>query len=159
MVEVTPDFEERGTEVLAEIVQYSSSCDDLWSLSERGFLFKLFQTHGSAGSHLALFFDEVNKVIDMRRKMLNSESSGKKTRGKILLFDPSSTMYDGVAEDVTEGFFDSDDLPPPSFWLGVNNEKLEVFIPSAFLIRANEGVENCMSSCLEWATEEFEVTL
>tara|TARA_B100000745_G_C20130797_1_gene387491 strand:+ start:883 stop:1074 length:192 start_codon:yes stop_codon:yes gene_type:complete len=62
-------------------------------------------------------------------------------------------MYDGVSELASSSFFDSDDSPPPEFWLGVEGDSLVSFIPEDYISRANEGVECCMGGCLAWGKE------
>jgi len=137
-----------------EVVNYHDSLSNkgsLWELEEKGFLFKLFQNRKSNGNHLAVFFNKVELVIDARRQLISScKNSIENTDGNFLLFDPSSTMYDGLSEEVSSGFFDPDDVPPPEFWIGIVDEQLVSFIPSEYFELANSGVDSCMSGCLEW---------
>lgn len=147
-------------ESLLDVVQFHCCYpDEFWCLTDRGFLFKLFQENGTSSTYVDLFSVMIKQVIERRNRMIKKSHQGWVVAGRILIFDPSSTMYDGIAEEVTEGFFDSDDLPPPEFWLGMNGGKLAAFIPSVFASRANEGVECCLGGCLEWATDTFDVNL
>lgn len=159
MVDVQADIRESLKESLSDAAQfYCCHPDDLWCLTDRGFLFKLFQESNATGKHVDSFAEVINQVIKDRQGKIKQSCKGRVVAGRILTFDPSATMYDGISEEVTGGFFDSDDLPPPEFWVGMVGEKLAAFIPSVFISRASEGVECCMGGCLEWA-DEFEVIL
>jgi hypothetical protein len=63
-------------------------------------------------------------------------------------------MYDGVSEQVSNKFFDSDDVPPPEFWLFFRDDTLFSFIPDDFLEYANFGVDSSMSGCFEWMDDD-----
>lgn len=157
-------FQEKIKETMKEntlgVAQYHCSHDDeLWRLNDQGFLFKLFQESSTSATYMDFFSERVKQVVEMRNRMVEQVHQGRVVAGRILIFDPSTTMYDGIAEEVTDGFFDSDDVPPPELWLGMNDGKLAAFIPSVFASRANEGVECCLGGCLEWATDMFDVNL
>lgn len=136
---------------------YLNKQEGLWRLTDRGFLFNYFQSYNSNGEYIIHFYEKIEMVAKSRNKFCDFR--GAQVSGRILLFDPSAAMYDGLSEELTDGFFDSDDVPPPEFWVGIKNGKLVAFIPSEFEAIANIGVENCMSGCLEWVTEELTVNL
>ena len=123
----------------------------LWKLIERGFLFKLFQQKEEV--FIDTLSERVNLVLLMRKRMANFIQTPLSISGRLLAFYPYLTMYDGVAEQVSNGFFDSDDVPPPEFWLSLKDEVLLAFIPDEFIKQANQGVENSMSGCLEWLSD------
>ncbi|WP_145999080.1 hypothetical protein [Oceanicoccus sp. KOV_DT_Chl] len=144
--------------VLHEIYQYSHRVDDeftLWELADRGGLFRAFQEFGDTNNHLSVFFQKVQDVIEKRAGVIVEKSKPYSFTGRFLMLDPSATMYDGLSEELTSGFFDSDDVPPPEFWVGVVGNKLVAFIPKKFLPVTEGAVENCMSGCLEWMGESF----
>ena len=120
----------------------------IWKLIERGFLFKLFQQE--EGVSIGTLSEKVNLILLARKRMINSIQTSFPISGKLLAFYPYLTMYDGVAEQVSNDFFDSGDVTPPEFWLGLKNEVLLAFIPDEFIEQANQGVKNSMSGCLEW---------
>ncbi len=127
------------------------SNDDLWKACEKGLLFELFNGKKKDNDFLNVFFDVVENVISSREYVfpgLNSFDSN--FEGKLISFSPSATMYDGVAEELSDGFFDSDDVPPPEFWVQREGDKLISYIPKTFIQIANLGLENCMSCALEW---------
>ena len=81
--------------------------------------------------------------------------------GRVLATDLTSTMYDGVAGELTGGYFDHADAPPPETWLAVRSESVEspdfnhrVFllswVPHADVDRVNIGIESTPSGCLSW---------
>ena len=70
--------------------------------------------------------------------------------GRILEFDISCSMYDCLAYEETNGFFDECDCPPPEFWIAYIDDKLFAYIPKKYLDIANLGVEISMSGSLQW---------
>ena len=119
-----------------------------------------FKKHeNDGGDHLKLFFEVVEKVIKSRRALIGSSSAGETVSGRYLFFDPSATMYDGLAEEQSSGFFDSDDTPPPEFWIGAKDGLLISFVPLEFISLADNGVINSMSESIEWSGDNITVDL
>src|SRR4051812_24562449 len=62
----------------------------------------------------------VNDVVARRRKLLMASSRDlaheRQVDGRVLVFAPDSSFLDGVAAAETNGFFDSEDLPPWDTW-------------------------------------------
>jgi len=121
---------------------------ELWSIYNKGFLYRLFKANSD--KHLFEFGQVVNEVISDKNNRYKHSDVPQTLDGEWLCFDPSSTMYDEVAEESSSGFFDSDDVPPPEFWVCFDNELLISFIPSEFLDVANQGIDNCISGSLFW---------
>jgi hypothetical protein len=68
--------------------------------------------------------------------------------GKIIIYFPDLTLFDGTAELCSEGFFNFYDAPPPSTWL--------------YFVEGNEGICQYIiawvpSECLQLATFGVEV--
>jgi hypothetical protein len=122
----------------------------IWSLVHRGFLFEAFRRGGKEGVSEVELAHKVNEVSRLRRGLMLLEPPVFPPSGKILAFYPDMTMYDGISEQASDAFFDSDDVPPPELWLFFGENTLFSFIPDEFVGRANSGVENSMSGCLEW---------
>ena len=124
----------------------------LWRLCEKGFLFKLFKISESDNSdYLVKFQKVVSKTLNSRFNVKPEIPSGQEIKGAWLYFDPTLSMYDGISDVASEGFFDSDDVPPPELWIGVNANLLVSFIPEKYLSRASLGVNDCVSGSLSWA--------
>ena len=88
---------------------------ELWSIYNKGFLYRSFKANSD--KHLFEFGQVVNEVISDKDNRLKHSDVSHALDGEWLCFDPSSTMYDEVAEESSSGFFDSDDVPPPEFWV------------------------------------------
>lgn len=131
--------------------------EKLWQAAKPGFLFDLFKTKDLGEDHSEKFFEQVDRVLNERKKFRMSLESGINLSGRFLSFDPNCTMYDGLAGQFSDGFFDSDDCPPPEFWLGENSAKLVCFIPFKYLTRAQSGIECCLSGSLEWMSQYVHV--
>lgn len=121
----------------------------IWQLAEKGFL---FSTHNLKTNEdfLIDFHLKVKEIIELRRDRLFKPIKKLSIDGKYLLYDPFTTMFDGLSETESSGFFDVNDVPPPEFWIGVENDKLISFIPFKFMGKAIAGVEHCLGGCLEW---------
>jgi len=81
---------------------------------------------------------------------VNEQEISFDTDGKILEFDISCSMYDCLAFNETNGFFDECDCPPPEFWIAYIDNKILSYIPEKYLDIANLGVEISMSGSLQW---------
>ena len=117
---------------------------DLWKLAKRGLLHKYFK---EADDYLEEFYRHVELVISKK----DYENNSKEIIGRWLCFDPTMTMYDGLAEEFSKGFFDSDSVPPPELWVARERDTLICFIPEQFIANAHAGIVDQMSGCLEWA--------
>lgn len=95
---------------------------------------------------------EVVEVIEsvFAKYKVNEQKISFDTNGKILEFDISCSMYDCLAFNETNGFFDECDCPPPEFWIAYIDNKILSYIPEKYLDIANLGVEISMSGSLQW---------
>ena len=94
-------------------------------------------------------YPEVIQSVFSKYKVKEQTRSLEST-GRILEFDISCSMYDCLAYEETNGFFDECDCPPPEFWIAYIDDKLFAYIPKEHLDIANLGVEISMSGSLQW---------
>ncbi len=84
--------------------------------------------------------------------------------GRLLVYDPDDSLFDGVAEEVTRGFFDVDNTPPWDTWLGYVHERdeegwrpfdsyLVSWVPPGFIALADVGIQINPEECILWATQ------
>ncbi len=112
--------------------------EKLWSMCNRNF------------SDLAnKNYPEVIQFVFSKYKV-NEQPRSFESTGKILEFDISCSMYDCLAYEETNGFFDECDCPPPEFWIAYIDDKLFSYIPKEYLDITNLGVEISMSGSLQW---------
>jgi hypothetical protein len=87
-------------------------------------------------------------------------------QGKLLVFFPDITTSDGVAEHLSEGFFDIDNYPPIDTWLYYVKEKefqphipyLISWIPPLFVEKVRDSINVCADkSILFLAEADFEI--
>lgn len=149
---IDTDFDRSNLNQLAKnLVNPEIESRDIWALYNKSFLYRFFKTNDSGETgYLAEFNKTVNMIISDKKNRLKGHKTSSLLAGKWLCFDPSSTMYDELAEEESLGFFDSDDVPPPEFWVCIDNDLLISFIPSKFLDVANLGVDCCISGSLFW---------
>jgi len=129
-------------------VDTSISDDSLWNAYGKDFLFELFKADDR--DYIFDFSEIVNNILKNKTDNAKAECKNALSGGKFLIFDPTSTMYDGVAEIESTGFFDSTDLPPPEFWIGFFDRVLISFIPERYVEIAARGVDSCISGSLNW---------
>ena len=70
-------------------------------------------------------YPEVIQSVFSKYKVKEQTRSLEST-GRILEFDISCSMYDCLAYEETNGFFDECDCPPPEFWIAYIDDKLFV---------------------------------
>lgn len=80
-----------------------------------------------------------------------------KLKGKILVFDVHSSMFDCLAERETGRFIDGCDTPPPEFWIHFDGENLYSFIPNELTNIVDLAIDISMSGSLEWYTDVIEI--
>jgi hypothetical protein len=90
--------------------------------------------------------------------------------GRLLAYFPDYNLADGCAEDVSNGYFDVDNIPPYDTWVGmvenvesvtrddgsseqVSANFLVAWVPPAFLEIANGGVQVNPEECIAWLDE------
>lgn len=87
--------------------------------------------------------------------------------GRLLAFDPTATLSDGLARDETQGFFDVDNCPAWSFWVGFVDKAdraagpaalrsgcwevgLLAYVPEDLVALVGKGVDVNAEGCLSW---------
>lgn len=88
--------------------------------------------------------------------------------GRLLVYDPADNLCDGAALLASSGFFDGHNVPPWDTWIGYiysgpgeylttryryNRLYLLSWVPPAFLILADNGVEANPEQCIRWAVD------
>lgn len=132
-------------------------------------LSEVFRVGGSSETLTEQYHATVRHVTTRRREVLataglTTAASDHIPHGKVLATDLTSTMFDGVAGELTGGYFDHADAPSPETWLGVVRESEEspgyngrVFLLSwvrqADVERVNVGIESTPSGCLSWVED------
>lgn len=128
-----------------------------WGLSDR----HPSQDHGS-----------VEQLAERRRELLAAESGWRDAYaalrgGRILAYDPGLNLFDGAAEQTSEGFFDVDNVPPWDTWLcfvlgppwpaggqgSTWSTYLLSFIPQEFVACAADGIAVNPEQCIVWASD------
>lgn len=137
----------------------SGSSHSIWQLAKRGFLFEEFQKNGIDGIDYDYLGQMIRTVSNEKAKCGSSAITLTQIKGRLLIFDPCATMYDGISEEISHGFFDSDDVPPPEFWVGLYTNRLISFIPEEYFDVVDEVIENSMSGCLEWLGDKFSISI
>lgn len=81
-------------------------------------------------------------------------------RGRLLTYEPEQNMYDGAAENASEGFFEVDNVPPWDLWLMYVVEDwqqpttyLLAWVPPECLKLASTGIEVNPEQCIRWAED------
>lgn len=125
--------------------------DSIWRLCEKGVLYKFFKTSEIDNSDYLMKFEAlVNGVLNKQINTKKINRAATPLAGKWLILQPAYSMFDGLAATESSGFFDSDDVPPPEFWVSYSNKILVSFVPENFLNLAISGVDVSISGSLYW---------
>jgi hypothetical protein len=71
--------------------------------------------------------------------------------GGFLLYSPSENLACGGSEASSNGFFDTDNVPPWDLWLGFSNGTLVSWVPPSLVDVAAMGVFVNPEECIRWA--------
>ncbi len=95
-------------------------------------------------------------VVANRAALLRQNSSKNSTAdvagGRLLLYDPDENLADGAAEYSSNGFFDSNNVPPWDIWVGMANRTLVSWVPPVLVEAAQIGIDANPENCIRWAT-------
>lgn len=111
-----------------------------------------------------------DRLFQCRFKLLKNEKSDSDDNtaslagGRLLLFDPDASLFDGAAEAASKGFFDPDNIPARDTWVyydideGSSYEQpfhtfLVSWVPETFVNLVQGGVDVNPESCIRWTTE------
>jgi hypothetical protein len=96
----------------------------------------------------------VSKLSEQRsellRKMNSSFSEDGNSSGKLLLYLPMETVTDGVAEAVSQSFFDGKDAPPWDTWFWYSEGAILSWVPEWLVSRAQAGIDAIIVDCIHW---------
>src|SRR5687768_7246799 len=116
----------------------------------------------------SIALDNWVQVVDsvcLNRKSLVTESlpkdvSNQALSGRLLVYDPAFNLRCGGAEVATEGFFDTDNIPPWDLWIGYVVERelkwcfdsyLVSWVPNSLVALAEKGIQANPEGCIAWA--------
>ncbi|WP_263359095.1 hypothetical protein [Acidicapsa ligni] len=71
--------------------------------------------------------------------------------GRFLLYTPSENLACGAADASSNGFFDTNNVPPWDLWLGFSGRTLVSWIPPPLVDVAAMGVFVNPEECIRWA--------
>lgn len=136
----------------------------IWQCAEYNFLYRALQESfknkngdpafgGDYAYLMQAYFEEAIQAQVKCHDMPNWA----KLKGKILVFDVHSSMFDGLCEKETAGFIDGCDTPPPEFWIHFDGENLYSFIPNELTNIVDLAIDISMSGSLEWHTNVIEI--
>jgi hypothetical protein len=99
----------------------------------------------------------VNDIICARKyelEKLKIEPVVELNKGKLLVYEPDSNVFDGLSEEETLGFLDVNDCPPWDTWVGYielsENRVLLSWVPDTLIKLIDEGVEVNCTDCFYW---------
>lgn len=117
-------------------------------------LFDAFKSGATADESLRRQAAVVESVVLRRSERLTETSESLSNDGRLLAVELPATMFDGVANSVSEGFFDDSDAPPWDTWLKVvmvgETGYLLSWIPSTCYQQANAGIDANGEQCIKW---------
>ncbi len=101
-----------------------------------------------------LWAEAVEEVVSKRAAAVNgflNDHPAIDVGGRFLLYTPSENLACGAADASSNGFFDSNNVPPWDSWLGFSNGTLVSWIPPSLVDVAAMGVFVNPEECIRWA--------
>lgn len=112
----------------------------------------------------------VHDLISKREQQLEIEKGPSERpvqdlgSGKLLLFYPDGSLFDGAAMFASAGFFDCDNVPAWDTWVYYGRDSsgtrencdvnfLVSWIPHTLIKHINAGIDVNPESCIEWASK------
>ncbi|QER39822.1 hypothetical protein F2A31_08860 [Acinetobacter suaedae] len=157
-------FEEILNDIKYWYLENLNKKEMFWQWAEYNFLYRALQESfknkngdpafgGDYAYRMQTYFEE---AIQARVKY-HHMPSWEKLKGKILVFDVYSSMFDCLGEKETGGFIDGCDTPPPEFWIHFDGKNLYSFIPNELTNSVDLAIDISMSGSLEWYTDVVEI--
>lgn len=101
------------------------------------------------------FAEAFSLVISNRRDCLERTgievlSPPTKEHGRLLNYWPDENLADGAAEYSSNGFFDTDNVPPWDTWVSFDDRTLICWIPRVLVPLAQAGIDANPEACIDW---------
>jgi hypothetical protein len=97
----------------------------------------------------------VEQVITRRSEQVSrpkfNPSPEQLKSGRFLLYYPQENLADGAADQSSNGFFDTNNVPPWDIWVGFSDGVLVSWVPPAFIEAADMGIDVNPEECIQWA--------
>lgn len=98
--------------------------------------------------------EAVKDVVTLRAGLVGGlvdEQSISAAGGRFLLYTPSDNLACGAASANSNGFFDTNNVPPWDLWLAFLNGTLVTWVPPALVDVAAMGIFVNPEACIRWA--------
>ena len=106
----------------------------------------------------------VEEVCRARRELISGDRASGSVCGRLLAYAPDLSLADGAATEHSRGFFDVDNIPPWSTWVGMASiddwdgprygvtptPALISWVPGELVDLASLGVTANIERCLAW---------
>jgi hypothetical protein len=98
----------------------------------------------------------VRELGDRRAQLLGQPLQSNAEGGRILAFDLEATFFDEVPAEVTDGFFDAEDLPPWDTWISygfhpkLKTNVLFAWVPVEFETLVERAVQASFANAYQW---------
>lgn len=131
-------------------MENTSKINILWKGVQKGSL-KIFLDEAESSEKMIASFEKlVNDTLNDKNASMSAINYALEDGSRYLCFDPSMSMFDGIAEKTSDGLFDSGDVPAPAFWSQFKDGLLYSKIPANYVRIVNECIELSMSDCIYW---------
>lgn len=98
--------------------------------------------------------EAVGEVVAKRSRSISGGAVAKKNAnavgGRLLLYYPHENLACGAAEYSSNGFFDSNNVPPWDLWIEFSEETLVSWVPPMLVDLVQMGVESNPEECIRW---------
>jgi hypothetical protein len=99
--------------------------------------------------------EAVARVVARRGEVVGANSADKHTvdveHGRLLLYYPTENLADGAAQYSSNGFFDTNNIPPWDIWVGFSDWTLVSWVPPSLIAAVQMGIDANPENCIRWA--------
>jgi len=101
------------------------------------------------------WFQAVSEVANKRR-VRNKQSPpaehhfASADSGRLLVYFPHENLADGAADFISNGFFDTNNVPPWDLWVSFSDGALMSWVPIGLIEAAHMGIDANPEECIQW---------
>lgn len=102
-----------------------------------------------------------NRQVQLRHQHIQvTRQAAVAASGRFMLYFPDENLADGYSEQVSDGFFDGNNLPPCDTWVATflddgapwisAQRQLLCYVPPAFIEAASAAIDANAEECIVW---------
>lgn len=104
------------------------------------------------------WFEAVTEVVNRRSGQVKQSAPGENGStsiglGRLLVYFPHENLADGAAEFSSNGFYDTNNVPPWDLWVSFSDGALISWVPVGLVEVAHMGIDANPEECIRWLSQ------